>query len=77
MPKQLAKWLRGNSFGCTVASKWLVALKQPEQAHTGFEVVLESQHCQFEFAVALRYLQSSYFERTVAAKWLQSNLLST
>ena len=35
-----------------VASKWLVALKQPEQAHTGFEVALERQHCQFEPAVA-------------------------
>ena len=35
-----------------MASKWLVALKQPEQAHTGFEVALERQHCQFELAVA-------------------------
>ena len=54
-----------------MASKWLVALKQPEQAHTGFEVALERQHCQFELAVALRKLQSSHFERTVAAKWLK------
>ena len=33
-----------------------VALKQPEQAHTGFHS---------------KWLQSSYFERTVASKWLK------
>ena len=35
-------------------SDFEVALKQPEQAHTGFEVALERQHCQLEPAVAAR-----------------------
>ena len=57
-----------------------VVLKQPEQAHTGFEVALEGQHCQFEPAVesnhfehivASKCFQSNHFERIVASEWLK------